>query len=81
VLAGDDGHGSPEGVGERERAHPLYISLFTDLPGDAWTLRVCSYAVAAIVVLTAGAGSRRTRSPVRAGPTDLAQAKPDPEEC
>jgi len=34
-------------------AYPLYISLFTDVPGDAWTLRVASYAVAAVVVLTA----------------------------
>ncbi len=47
-------------------AHPVYVSLFTDLPGDAWTLRVASYAVAAAVVLAvtglrhrlAGAGPR-----------------------
>ncbi|WP_241835291.1 hypothetical protein [Pseudofrankia asymbiotica] len=32
-------------------AYPLYVSLFTDLPGDAWTLRVSSYATAAIIVL------------------------------
>ncbi|OHV57289.1 DUF2029 domain-containing protein [Pseudofrankia sp. BMG5.36] len=34
-------------------AYPLYISLFTSLPGDAWTLRVGSYAIAAIIVLAA----------------------------
>ncbi|WP_083420053.1 glycosyltransferase 87 family protein [Pseudofrankia sp. BMG5.36] len=34
-------------------AYPLYISLFTDLPGDAWTLRVSSYAIAAAIVLAA----------------------------
>lgn len=34
-------------------AYPLYISLFTNLPGDAWTLRVGSYALAAVIVLAA----------------------------
>jgi hypothetical protein len=34
-------------------AYPLYISLFVGLPGDAWTLRVSSYAVAAAIVLAA----------------------------
>ena len=39
-------------------AHPVYVSLFTDLPGDAWTLRVYSYAVGGGVVLAA-TGLRR----------------------
>ncbi|THJ71341.1 DUF2029 domain-containing protein [Candidatus Frankia alpina] len=39
-------------------AYPVYVSLFTDLPGDAWTLRVASYSVAAAVVL-AVTGLRR----------------------
>lgn len=44
-------------------AYPLYISLFVDVPGDAWTLRVASYAVAAAIVLIVAAGrvvQRRT---------------------
>ncbi|ADP82149.1 glycosyltransferase 87 family protein [Pseudofrankia inefficax] len=45
-------------------AYPLYISLFVNLPGDAWTLRVGAYAVAAAIVL-AVAVSRSVR---RAGP-------------
>lgn len=42
-------------------AYPLYISLFTDVPGDAWTLRVSSYAVAAVIV-SAAAFARHIRS-------------------
>ncbi|SBW18018.1 putative membrane protein [Candidatus Protofrankia californiensis] len=39
--------------------HPVYVSLFTDLPGDARTLRVSSYTVAALVVLIATLLRRR----------------------
>ncbi|WP_047224905.1 hypothetical protein [Protofrankia sp. BMG5.30] len=41
--------------------HPVYVSLFTDLPGDARTLRVLSYTVAALVVLVAALLRRRRR--------------------
>ncbi len=41
-------------------AYPLYISLFTDVPGDAWTLRVTTYAVAAVIVLAAALARRVT---------------------
>ncbi|MCK9893045.1 glycosyltransferase 87 family protein [Frankia sp. AgB32] len=43
-------------------AYPLYISLFTEVPGDAWTLRVTAYAVAALIVL-AGTVVRRVGTP------------------
>ncbi len=33
-------------------AYPVYVSLFTDLPGDAWTLRVASYLVAVVLAVT-----------------------------
>ncbi len=42
--------------------HPVYVSLFTDLPGDARTLRILSYAVAALVVLIAALLRRRQRA-------------------
>ncbi|WP_131764808.1 glycosyltransferase 87 family protein [Candidatus Protofrankia californiensis] len=41
--------------------HPVYVSLFTDLPGDARTLRVSSYTVAALVVLSATLLRQRQR--------------------
>ncbi|MBL7498967.1 DUF2029 domain-containing protein [Frankia sp. CNm7] len=58
-------------------AYPLYISLFTDLPGDAWTLRVSSYAVAAAVVLATAltrSVPRRTRRECMPDPTRPAPA-------
>jgi len=76
--------GRPEWLAVAAAAHPLYISLFTDVPGDAWTLRVASYAVAAAVVLTAGL-ARLARRPSGRGDAALAQGplaqgpvQPDP---
>ncbi|CAJ60289.1 glycosyltransferase 87 family protein [Frankia alni] len=46
-------------------AHPVYLSLFTDLPGDAWTLRVTSYAMAAAIVLAATGLRHRLTVPGR----------------
>jgi hypothetical protein len=34
--------------------YALYLSLFTEVPGDAWTFRVSAYASAAIIVLACG---------------------------
>ncbi|WP_261556211.1 glycosyltransferase 87 family protein [Frankia tisae] len=44
-------------------AYPVYVSLFTDLPGDAWTLRVASYSIAAVVVLAVTGLRRRYAVP------------------
>ncbi|WP_086055624.1 glycosyltransferase 87 family protein [Protofrankia coriariae] len=54
--------GRPEWLAVAAAAHPLYISLFTDLPGDAWTLRVGSYAIAAAIVFAAGLARRVPRA-------------------
>jgi len=70
----------PEWIAAAAAAYPLYISLFTDVPGDAWTLRVGSWAVAAIVVLAVSllraARSGHRRSGDAAGGQGLVE--PDP---
>ncbi|SNQ51725.1 conserved membrane hypothetical protein [Frankia canadensis] len=69
----------PEWLAVAAAAHVLYISLFTDVPGDAWTLRVGAYAVAALLVLAAAAlravrpGGRWARTAGRYGTVE-----PDP---
>ena len=47
--------GRPEWLAVPAAAYTLYISLFTRVPGDAWTLRVSAYGAAAILVLTVAA--------------------------
>jgi hypothetical protein len=47
--------GRPEWLAVPAAGYALYISLFTPVPGDAWTLRVTAYALAALIVATATA--------------------------
>jgi len=63
--------GRLEWLAVAEAPYPLYISLFTNMPGDAWTLRVGSYAIAAVIVLAAALA----RS-IRHGTPQAAQARP-----
>jgi hypothetical protein len=65
--------GRPEWLAVPVAGYALYLSLFTAVPGDAWTFRVSAYGAAALVVLTAalvrgartGVALRAVRRPFR----------------